>query len=207
MANTIASTAFSVGTASRPLSSAPGTAEQRRPIDRFLVPVPAEAAPATPRAPTNFASATDASGHFELTTATSVGSVIECLRRTQSPLRITAGLERDGSRNVGGRVSRGRAAVAARVVAAHARDLLVRLDARVGSGPFSARVDMYDVPFLIRGQLQVSAEDLPVELGERGAKHHAIFVDFENIGNESVRGISWGMDGPARGVSVRYVIR
>lgn len=39
------------------------------------------------------------------------------------------------------------------------------------------------------------------------AKHHTVFVDVENLGNESVRGISWGMDGPARGVSVRYVLR
>jgi hypothetical protein len=29
-------------------------------------------------------------------------------------------------------------------------------------------------------------------------------VDFENIGDENYRGLSWGMDAPGRGVSVRY---
>ena len=31
-----------------------------------------------------------------------------------------------------------------------------------------------------------------------------IFVDFENIFDKSYRGISWGIDGPGRGVTVRY---
>ena len=46
-----------------------------------------------------------------------------------------------------------------------------------------------------------------VRAGITIAKHHSIFVDFENLGNESVRGISWGMDAPGRGVSVRYSLR
>jgi hypothetical protein len=46
-----------------------------------------------------------------------------------------------------------------------------------------------------------------VRAGFTFAKHHTIFVDFENLGNETVRGISWGMDAPARGVSVRYILR
>ena len=37
--------------------------------------------------------------------------------------------------------------------------------------------------------------------------HHTIYVDAENLGNESFRGISWGMDGAARGISFRYVAR
>jgi len=31
-----------------------------------------------------------------------------------------------------------------------------------------------------------------------------IFVDFENIFDKSYRGISWGIDGGGRGVTVRY---
>jgi hemoglobin/transferrin/lactoferrin receptor protein len=35
---------------------------------------------------------------------------------------------------------------------------------------------------------------------------HALVVDAENLTDESYRGISWGMDGPGRGVSIRYTI-
>jgi outer membrane cobalamin receptor len=31
-----------------------------------------------------------------------------------------------------------------------------------------------------------------------------VFVDFENIFDKSYRGISWGIDGAGRGVTVRY---
>jgi len=34
-----------------------------------------------------------------------------------------------------------------------------------------------------------------------------IFVDFENVFDKSYRGISWGIDGPGRGVTVRYQYR
>ncbi|HEX5704985.1 MAG TPA: TonB-dependent receptor [Pyrinomonadaceae bacterium] len=44
--------------------------------------------------------------------------------------------------------------------------------------------------------------------GLRGAyrfgDHSEIFVDFENIFDKSYRGISWGIDGGGRGVTVRY---
>ncbi|MFZ0748246.1 MAG: TonB-dependent receptor, partial [Pyrinomonadaceae bacterium] len=44
--------------------------------------------------------------------------------------------------------------------------------------------------------------------GLRGAyrfgDHSEIFVDFENIFDKSYRGISWGIDGAGRGVTVRY---
>jgi hemoglobin/transferrin/lactoferrin receptor protein len=33
---------------------------------------------------------------------------------------------------------------------------------------------------------------------------HSIVIDAENLTDESYRGISWGMDGAGRGVSVRY---
>jgi len=46
-----------------------------------------------------------------------------------------------------------------------------------------------------------------IRLGYTFLKHHTIFVDFENLGNESRRGISWGQDAPARGISVRYILR
>ncbi len=45
-------------------------------------------------------------------------------------------------------------------------------------------------------------------VGLRGAyrfnEHHEVFVDFENIGDKSYRGISWGIDGAGRGVTMRY---
>jgi hemoglobin/transferrin/lactoferrin receptor protein len=36
---------------------------------------------------------------------------------------------------------------------------------------------------------------------------HELLVDLENLGDENYRGISWGVDGPGRGVSLRYVAR
>ena len=47
-------------------------------------------------------------------------------------------------------------------------------------------------------------------LGVRGgfrAGQHEIVVDLENLTDENYRGISWGIDAPGRGVSVRYVTR
>lgn len=45
-------------------------------------------------------------------------------------------------------------------------------------------------------------------VGLRGAyrfnEHHEVFVDVENIGDKSYRGISWGIDGAGRGVTMRY---
>jgi outer membrane receptor protein involved in Fe transport len=38
----------------------------------------------------------------------------------------------------------------------------------------------------------------------RVAEHSQIYIDFENIGDKSYRGISWGIDGPGRGITVRY---
>jgi hemoglobin/transferrin/lactoferrin receptor protein len=35
---------------------------------------------------------------------------------------------------------------------------------------------------------------------------HSIVIDAENLGDESYRGISWGMDGAGRGISVRYSV-
>ena len=47
--------------------------------------------------------------------------------------------------------------------------------------------------------------------GVRGSyrfdKHSEVFVDFENIFDKSYRGISWGVDGGGRGVTVRYRYR
>ena len=36
---------------------------------------------------------------------------------------------------------------------------------------------------------------------------HELVVDLENLTDENYRGISWGVDGPGRGISVRYVAR
>ena len=46
-----------------------------------------------------------------------------------------------------------------------------------------------------------------IRAGYTFAKHHTIFVDLENLNNESRRGISWGQDSPGRGISVRYILR
>jgi len=35
---------------------------------------------------------------------------------------------------------------------------------------------------------------------------HQLIVDFENLTDESYRGISWGMDGAGRGITVRYSV-
>jgi hypothetical protein len=36
---------------------------------------------------------------------------------------------------------------------------------------------------------------------------HELVIDFENIGDENYRGISWGMDAPGRGISARYLVK
>ena len=36
---------------------------------------------------------------------------------------------------------------------------------------------------------------------------HELLVDVENLSDENYRGISWGVDAPGRGISVRYVAR
>jgi hemoglobin/transferrin/lactoferrin receptor protein len=36
---------------------------------------------------------------------------------------------------------------------------------------------------------------------------HEIMVDIENVTDENYRGVSWGVDAPGRGVSLRYVVR
>jgi outer membrane receptor protein involved in Fe transport len=40
--------------------------------------------------------------------------------------------------------------------------------------------------------------------GFKFAENSEIFVDFENIFDKTYRGISWGVDGAGRGVTVRY---
>jgi outer membrane receptor protein involved in Fe transport len=45
-------------------------------------------------------------------------------------------------------------------------------------------------------------------IGLRGAfrfgERSEIFIDFENITDQTYRGISWGVDGAGRGVTLRY---
>jgi hemoglobin/transferrin/lactoferrin receptor protein len=45
-----------------------------------------------------------------------------------------------------------------------------------------------------------------VRAGLRKAPHE-LLVDIENINDENYRGISWGIDAPGVGVSVKYLIR
>jgi hemoglobin/transferrin/lactoferrin receptor protein len=40
--------------------------------------------------------------------------------------------------------------------------------------------------------------------GFRIARTHEVTVDVENVGDKNYRGISWGVDAPGFGVSVRY---
>jgi outer membrane receptor protein involved in Fe transport len=40
--------------------------------------------------------------------------------------------------------------------------------------------------------------------GLKFAEKSELFVDFENIFDKTYRGISWGVDGAGRGVTVRY---
>jgi hemoglobin/transferrin/lactoferrin receptor protein len=36
---------------------------------------------------------------------------------------------------------------------------------------------------------------------------HELVIDAENLNDENYRGISWGIDAPGRGISVKYVAR
>ncbi|HEV8383846.1 MAG TPA: TonB-dependent receptor [Candidatus Acidoferrales bacterium] len=63
----------------------------------------------------------------------------------------------------------------------------------VNSAPMLRALPGY-VTFNIRGGFR---------LGER----HDFTVDFENIGDRNYRGISWGVDAPGRGVTLRYSAR
>ncbi len=67
------------------------------------------------------------------------------------------------------------------------------LGAGVNSAPLRRAIPGY-VTFNVRGGFRV---------GER----HDFTVDFENIGDRNYRGISWGVDAPGRGVSLRYAAR
>ena len=43
-----------------------------------------------------------------------------------------------------------------------------------------------------------------VRAGIRFGGRHQVLMDFENIGDRSYRGVSWGLDGPGRGLYLRY---
>ena len=45
---------------------------------------------------------------------------------------------------------------------------------------------------------------LECEVRSSSARDSELFVDFENIFDKSYRGISWGIDGAGRGVTLRY---
>ena len=52
-----------------------------------------------------------------------------------------------------------------------------------------------------------------LDLGDRRTRvglrsgAHEVVVDFENLGDENYRDLSWGVDGPGRGISLRYGFR
>jgi hemoglobin/transferrin/lactoferrin receptor protein len=45
-----------------------------------------------------------------------------------------------------------------------------------------------------------------IRAGARVGRHE-FFVDAENLGDTNYRGISWGIDAPGRGVSLKYLLR
>jgi hemoglobin/transferrin/lactoferrin receptor protein len=49
-----------------------------------------------------------------------------------------------------------------------------------------------------------------VTVGLRGGLRvgrHQFLVDFENLTDKNYRGVSWGVDAPGRGASLRYLAR
>jgi hemoglobin/transferrin/lactoferrin receptor protein len=64
------------------------------------------------------------------------------------------------------------------------------LGADVGSGVLVSEIPGYAL-FGVRG-------------GIRFGGRHQVLVDLTNIGDRSYRGVSWGLDGPGRGLFVRY---
>ncbi len=90
-------------------------------------------------------------------------------------------------------------------VAGNADDLLLptgetlaQVQARV-LGPSGAAAPLFTalpgyVAFGVRGGLRLAAG-------------HEILVDAENLGDESYRGVSWGVDAPGRGIYLRYEAR
>jgi hypothetical protein len=127
--------------------------------DRFLVAVPAEPARVeTPLEAAHLERRAGDAGTFELTAAVSRAVVTECLRKMQSRLALS----------VGGRE------VHASVISSSGLDLVLALGSACKNGPCSARVDLYDVPFLLRGRLVMSSTDsaLPNETGP--VQRHAV---------------------------------
>jgi hemoglobin/transferrin/lactoferrin receptor protein len=39
------------------------------------------------------------------------------------------------------------------------------------------------------------------------SRPHEVVVDFENLNDENYRGISWGVDAPGFGFSMKYLLR
>jgi hemoglobin/transferrin/lactoferrin receptor protein len=77
-------------------------------------------------------------------------------------------------------------------------ETLAEVQARV-LGPSGAAQPLYSalagyLVFGVRGAVRLSAR-------------HEILFDLENLGDESYRGISWGMDAPGRGIYLRYSLR
>jgi hypothetical protein len=151
----------SIAADSAALVGNPGPAERRSTVDRFLVPVPTEprvreprpASPPTPSAPER------ESQDFELTAAAIRQRVIECMKRLHATLHVKSA---SGSE------------VSAQVSGGHGLDLVVSIDSPVSSGEFSARCDVYDVPFLLRGHLELSEPDAVGPAGEALAARHAV---------------------------------
>jgi hypothetical protein len=168
--------AVSLGAAGQPLAHMPPDAERRGPApsERFLVAVPAEPARAKQPLQAGYLRrpAQDART-FELTAAASRAIVTECLRKMQSRLVLSLG---------------GRELVA-RVISTNGLDLMLAL---AGSGIKSAinkatstsnaactaRVDLYDVPFLLRGQLMLSTTDRGDAAESHPPERHAVLSNL-----------------------------
>lgn len=77
-------------------------------------------------------------------------------------------------------------------------ETLAQVQARVLGPPGASSSLFHSIPsyavFGVRGVIRFAAR-------------HEVLLDFENIGDENYRGVSWGMDAPGRGIFVRYVLR
>ncbi len=77
-------------------------------------------------------------------------------------------------------------------------ETLAEVEVRV-LGPELAAAPLFDtlpgyLVFGVRGAVRLAAR-------------HEVLFDLENLGDESYRGISWGMDAPGRGIYLRYSLR
>jgi hypothetical protein len=201
----------SPGLGGQALGAKPARA-RRTPVDRFLVPVPAEAKRVDPSRARS-ARGLHQSRNFELTTAATLASVAECLKRTHARLQlVVAGHEVPAEVVAAGIPAPQKSSASASALssapsaelsrveaappAAGGLDLLVSLGVPLVDGPFSARCDVYDVPFLLRGQLRMSSPDGGAGAADPGqpAEQHAVLSKLRVYVLDQRRGTRVSLD-------------